>query len=298
VNKADQTITFPVQISLGTNSTRTLDATTTSNLTITYTSSNTGVATISGGNVTGVAGGTTTLTASQAGDANWNAATSQTQSLTVASLVTWNFTTASPANVPVGATISDIVQGNNNGVTVTLNATSASSTANYTIASGGNNAGAAARTGALSTTANGSAYFEFSANATSGNSITFSGISLGTRSTSTAPTTISLRSDADSYASDIAVVTYTANSAWVLLSNSTFSQVYEGNRTYRLYGYNGAGSPSANIANWRIDDLTLTLAVSPSSTPTAPAITSATTASATVGTAFSYTITASNNATS
>jgi len=42
----------------------------------------------------------------------------------------------------------------------------------------------------------------------------------------------------------------------------------------------------------RVDNVTI------SGTPTAPAITSATTASAAVGTAFSYTITASNNATS
>jgi MYXO-CTERM domain-containing protein len=28
--------------------------------------------------------------------------------------------------------------------------------------------------------------------------------------------------------------------------------------TFRLYGYDGSGSPNTNSANWRIDDLTLT----------------------------------------
>lgn len=83
IARGNQTITFPAQSSLGIGSTRALDATTTSNLTISYTSSNTSVATINGGNVTGVALGNTTLTASQAGDANWNAATSETQNLQV-----------------------------------------------------------------------------------------------------------------------------------------------------------------------------------------------------------------------
>jgi hypothetical protein len=86
IAKGDQTITFPAQSSLGIGATRTLDATTPSGLAITYTSSNTGVATISGTDVTGVAAGTTTLTASQAGDANWNPATPVDQSLTVAAV--------------------------------------------------------------------------------------------------------------------------------------------------------------------------------------------------------------------
>ncbi len=60
-----------------------LSATATSGLTISYASSNTAVATISGSTVTIVGPGTTTITASQAGDANWNAASNVTQALTV-----------------------------------------------------------------------------------------------------------------------------------------------------------------------------------------------------------------------
>ncbi|NDB96340.1 MAG: hypothetical protein EBZ78_09310, partial [Verrucomicrobia bacterium] len=60
-----------------------LTATASSGLAVTYTSSNTNVATVLGSLVTIVGEGTTTITASQAGDSNWNAAASVTQTLTV-----------------------------------------------------------------------------------------------------------------------------------------------------------------------------------------------------------------------
>ncbi|OJJ22077.1 hypothetical protein BKI52_08540 [marine bacterium AO1-C] len=92
INKANQTITFD----LGNNATKTLgdaafDLTTTGGASgnpITFTSSNTGVATISGNTVTIVGVGTTTITASQAGNNNYNAAADITQTLTVQSTVT------------------------------------------------------------------------------------------------------------------------------------------------------------------------------------------------------------------
>ena len=56
-----------------------------SGLTVTYTSSNTNVATVLGSLVTIMGEGTTTITASQAGNSNWNAATSVPQPLTVQS---------------------------------------------------------------------------------------------------------------------------------------------------------------------------------------------------------------------
>ena len=91
VNKANQTIAFD----LGNDATKTLgdanfDLTATggaSGNAVTFTSSNTGVATISGNTVTIVGVGTTTITASQAGNAHYNAAT-VTQTLTVQSTVT------------------------------------------------------------------------------------------------------------------------------------------------------------------------------------------------------------------
>ena len=63
----------------------------TSGLAVSYASSEIGVATFSGGTVTLVGAGSTTLTASQAGDDNWNPATDVTQTLTVVPppLATW-----------------------------------------------------------------------------------------------------------------------------------------------------------------------------------------------------------------
>ncbi|MFN8276440.1 MAG: YDG domain-containing protein [Chitinophagales bacterium] len=61
-----------------------LGTTINSGLTLSYSSSNTGVATVSGGTVTIVGVGSTTITVSQAGDANWNALSpSGSQVLTV-----------------------------------------------------------------------------------------------------------------------------------------------------------------------------------------------------------------------
>ncbi len=82
--KTDQTITF------GTLAAKTygdatfgLTATSTSNLAVAYTSSNTAVATVSGSTVTIVGVGTTNITASQAGNASFNAAPNVIQSLAI-----------------------------------------------------------------------------------------------------------------------------------------------------------------------------------------------------------------------
>jgi len=84
VSKANQTISF------GTLANKTfgdapftLNATSSSGLAMTYTSSNTNVATISGNTVTIVGAGTTNIIASQAGNTNYNEATSAVQALTV-----------------------------------------------------------------------------------------------------------------------------------------------------------------------------------------------------------------------
>jgi hypothetical protein len=84
VNKANQTISFGSLPSKTFGSAAfSLTATTSSGLPITYTSSNTAVATISGNTVTILGTGTSTITASQAGNANYNAAISVGQTLTV-----------------------------------------------------------------------------------------------------------------------------------------------------------------------------------------------------------------------
>jgi hypothetical protein len=87
VEKADQTITFDAlaeqTISDGSVG---LFGTSTSDLPVSYTSSNTAVATVSGYMITIVGVGSTTITASQAGDANYNAAPVVTQTLVVNAL--------------------------------------------------------------------------------------------------------------------------------------------------------------------------------------------------------------------
>ena len=84
INKADQTITF------GTLAAKTygdppfsLTAIADSGLTVSYASSDPSVASVSGSTVTILQAGTTTLTASQAGDGNHNAASPVARSLTV-----------------------------------------------------------------------------------------------------------------------------------------------------------------------------------------------------------------------
>ena len=82
VNKADQTIAFGA-ITKAIGDADFSPAITSSGLTCTYQSSNTAVATIVSGKVHIVGAGTTTLTASQSGNTNFNAAVDNTETLTV-----------------------------------------------------------------------------------------------------------------------------------------------------------------------------------------------------------------------
>jgi hypothetical protein len=85
IGKADQTITFnPIPDKCGLGNVI-LTASSTSGLTITYASTNTSVATISGNLANAVGYGTTNITASQAGNSNYNSATPVTRQLTVLS---------------------------------------------------------------------------------------------------------------------------------------------------------------------------------------------------------------------
>ena len=171
-----------------------------------------------------------------------------------AATITWNMGTATPTSINnaevTGGTIS---QYNNNGTTPLLTTTSAST--GYAGVSGTNNAGAATRVGPLNTAPSGSAAFEFTLTPAAGLTLTFSDLLFGVRSTGTGPQAWTLRSSFDSYASDIALGTYAANSTWSLQNAVDFSFAVTASTTFRLFGYNGAGAPSANTANWRIDDL-------------------------------------------
>jgi hypothetical protein len=211
--------------------------------------------------------------------------------------IVWDFGTASPTSgVPASLDVSVLSQENNNGTTPLLTTTSASG--GYTGASGGTNAGAAARTGALVPGTNGSAYFQFTISSNSINHFTLTGISFGSRSTSTGPQGYALRSSLDNFSSNLVDGILTNNSAWTLRSHTNLSVSNSLPVTFRLYGFNGSGSATTNTANWRIDDLKVALATASVPVILAPVITSTNSATATAYEAFSYTITASNNPTS
>ncbi len=192
-----------------------------------------------------------------------------------ANAIKWNFGTAAPSSgLPADLTDGVVSQGNNNGTTALLTAVSVSS--GYAGATGGNNAGAAARTGALNRNVGGSAYFEFTLRPSAAAQLVVSGLSFGARSTGTGPQAFALFSSADGYAAAVATGSLANNSAWALLT-PTFAPITGAAGapiTFRLYGYAGTGSPSAGTANWRIDDLAVTawtLATPPLVVATAPA---------------------------
>ena len=94
ITVADQTITFNALSTYYMNDVSfTLAATANSGLTVSYSSSNSAVATVSGNTVTLVGPGIATITASQAGDSNYNAALDVQQTLTVLAtpIASWNF---------------------------------------------------------------------------------------------------------------------------------------------------------------------------------------------------------------
>lgn len=92
VNKINQTITFNALAAKAVGAADfSAGATASSGLTVSLASSNTAVATIVSGNIHIVGAGTATITASQAGNTNYNAATSVPQTLTVTGPVVTNY---------------------------------------------------------------------------------------------------------------------------------------------------------------------------------------------------------------
>ena len=113
VTVADQTITFNALAAYYVNDASfTLAATASSALAVSYSSSNTAVATISGNIVTLVGPGSTTISASQTGDSNYNAALNVDQTLVVlaAPIAAWNFFgQSSPATLAATAFNANLV---------------------------------------------------------------------------------------------------------------------------------------------------------------------------------------------
>ena len=104
VAQAAQTISFPTIANPAYGSTVPLNATATSGLAVSFGSSTTGVCTVSGSNLSIIGSGTCTVTASQAGNANYTAATPVSQNLTVTQ-VPQTITFTAPANSTYGASV-------------------------------------------------------------------------------------------------------------------------------------------------------------------------------------------------
>jgi hypothetical protein len=189
--------------------------------------------------------------------------------------VLWNFGTtaalATPSSgLPADVTGGGVTQGNNNGTTPLLTTVSVSS--GYAGATGQFNAGAAARIGALNPAT--SAYFQVVLTPGAGRQLTISGLQFGSRSTGTGPQAYAVYSSMDAFAAPVASGTFLNNSTWIL-HTPAFASVTGPTGTpvtLRLFGFNGAGGAQANTANWRIDDLRLTLSTTAGPAP-APAVT-------------------------
>ena len=167
----------------------------------------------------------------------------------------WNFNTANnSAGTPTGISVSAVSIGNtgtsNDGM---LQSSSVSS--GYSTASGGNNAGMAAKSGTVSTSL--SSYFEVTLTASANASIKISGLSFGMRSTSTGPISYHVFSSVDNYTTALATGSLSNNSTWTFFSPAFASILQPGTGnpvTLRIYGADGG---SASTGNWRIDDLTI-----------------------------------------
>lgn len=243
-----------------------LAATASSGLPVSFSSSNEAVATVAGNTVTIVGPGSAIITADQAGDDNWDPAVSVNQTLLVLpnNIAYWNFGTQTPTVSPAGWSFGAVNYGNNNGTNALI--TSSSPSSGYVnlygiSASGTSNASAAARTGAINTNTNGSAYFEFTVVAPSDSTnLAITNISFGSRSTGTGPQSYSIRSSADNFAADLpgGSGVLVANNVWANQSASVSVFMTNGvTNTFRIYGFGGAGSAAQHSANWRIDDLTV-----------------------------------------
>jgi hypothetical protein len=176
----------------------------------------------------------------------------------------WDCTSVNPvsgANANISTVSFAATQGNNNGTTTLI--TSASVSAGYAGASGTSNFGAAAFKETLNTST--STYFSVTVNPASGYKVNLGSLSFGSRGTSTGPGVLTVYSSIDNYGTPIGTAAVNNNSTWALV-NITFtgSNLIGATSTpvtLRIYGSDSAGAatPSAGTANWRIDDISLTV---------------------------------------
>ena len=172
--------------------------------------------------------------------------------------IDWNFGGGSGAPASIDPTITGgVIAGINQYVGNTPLFNSVNPSFGYSGASGVHNASIAVVGGALDM-AN-STYFEFTIAPTSGLALEATTFQVGSRSSLTGPTTLSLFASTDGFTtSTLLGTTAVANdSTWALASIASFSYTAAVDTpiTFRLYGTDGTGGTS--ISNWRIDDAEL-----------------------------------------
>ncbi|MBU6199439.1 MAG: hypothetical protein KGP08_07270, partial [Xanthomonadaceae bacterium] len=130
INPANQTITFPNPgaQTYSPSGTFAVSATASSGLAVTFSSTTTGVCTVAGSTVTIVAAGTCTIAANQAGNANYNAAPTVSDNITInPASQTITFTSTPPGSATVGGptyTVTASGGASGNAVTFTIDGSS------------------------------------------------------------------------------------------------------------------------------------------------------------------------------
>ena len=282
ISQASQTITFnalPALTTLTAPINLSTFATSTSGLPVTFSSSNTSVATISGTTLTIVGGGSVTITASQAGDTNYAAATPVNQLREVISVLYLNQFTGTAAcptqgNVPT-------VQSNMTGAALTRNTVTCSSLANFFNSTTLNN----------TASINNNSYIEFSVTAAAGYRFNLSSVSFFRQASASAPNQLEVRYSTDGFATSTtwgaAPVTPTTGTV-LTWDFADFVSPMAGTVTFRVYPYGTQRADltgtSASAGTFRVDDVTIfgtVVAAPPVVTTTSPAA-SITTTSATL----------------
>jgi PEP-CTERM motif len=183
-----------------------------------------------------------------------------------AATVGWNMdnvdtsaTSVPPSSgVPVpNLSVSDLTRANA-GAAALVSASSSSS--GYTGASGLNNVQGAAAPGTLNLDT--SSYFTFTLTPSGGNQVTVTGLSFGSRSTSSGPTALAIYSSLDNYTIAIGTAASPNDSSWNLY-DPTLTPVTSATDTALTFRIYASGGSSAASGNWRLDDITLDYGVSP-----------------------------------
>lgn len=305
ITRLDQTITFndvPVLVLPSASINLNDYASSSQGQVLSYSSSNPSIASVSGSTLTVVGAGTVTITASQLGSTNYNAAENVTKVITIitkpvavaANPVTTTSFTANWQAVP-GATsyaldvYKKVMGTGSSDATATWNFNTVNpviapsqvvtvsaitqgnnngTTTLLTTTAASDNTGASGGNNAGAAARSGafnlstSAYFEFTVTPNNG-SFNLSSIFFNVRSTGTGPTAYLLRSSLDNYTNNITTGSISGTN-WGAKANSGLNFTASEPVTFRLYGYSGATGAVANTANWRIDDLVLDMAVTTS----------------------------------